>query len=164
MRFKLLPAPPERLTYVETAHRAVPLVPKSEEDCCSRLAGRLDIDRREARTWLTFLRGLRLARETDSGFARARREVDRKTLAADFVERQFGAREVLDILAGAETPCSASGIFEQFKEHVPTWEHHKNPGAWEDVWGDRIADLLEWAVLFGLVERTGDGYRRVETD
>ena len=167
MKFKLLPTPPGDLEFVADAHRAVPLVPGSEDDCCARLMRRLDLPSRDvARTWLTFLRGVRLARETESGFARIRRDVDRDALAADFRERQFGASEVLAVLADADGPLAAEEVFERFQERVPQWEHYKNPGTWKDVWSDRIADLLEWLVLLELAEREGGdgngGYRLAE--
>ena len=162
MRFKLLPDPPESLDFVAAAHRAVPLVPGSEDDCCARLMRRLDLPSRDvARTWLTFLRGVRLARETDAGFARIRRDVTREGLTADFRERQFGAEEVLAILA-TEGPLAADEVFDRFKRRVPQWEHHKNPGTWEEVWGDRIAAMLEWLVLLELAERENGNYRLEE--
>lgn len=163
MRSKPLPRPPESFGYVETAHRAVPLVPGSEEDCCSRLAGRLETDREHARQWLTFLQTLGLARETERGFARNRREVERGALADTFREGQFGAREVLAALADADGPLAPAEVFARFEPHVPMWERHRNPETWRDIWTDRVGYLLEWAVLFGLAERTDGGYRPAES-
>jgi len=64
MKFKFVPEAPADLGFVADAQRAVPLVPGREDDCCARLTRRLDLPSRDvARTWLTFLRALRLVEE-----------------------------------------------------------------------------------------------------
>lgn len=169
MRLKPVPAPPEDLAGLATARRAVPLVPGSEDDCCARLQGRLDlVSRREARTWLTFLRALELAEETATGFARTRLADDdgddagrdlppRSELAASFEANVFAAREVLDALVDADEPLDADETFRRVEEVVPGWERHKD-AAWRDAWRDRVARLLGWAELFGLAERVASGF------
>ncbi|WP_327052963.1 hypothetical protein [Halomicrococcus gelatinilyticus] len=160
MKFKLVPEPPADLSFVADAQRAVPLVPGTEDDCCRRLMDRVGFESRDvARTWLTFLRALELAEETDSGFARIRRDPDREALAAAFRERVYGADRLLDRLA-TDGPLTADEAFEAFRESIPTWERHKDPSRVEDVWRERVANLLEWAVLLDLAERTAEGYRR----
>ncbi|WP_132059735.1 helix-turn-helix domain-containing protein [Halorussus amylolyticus] len=160
MRFKLVPEPPETLDFVADAQRAVPLVPGSEDDCCARLLSRTDLPSRDAaRTWLTFLRALGLAEEGPSGFSRIRRDPDPEYLRERFRDHVFGAPAVLSTLADADRPLSADEVFEQFRDEVPTWEHHKNPNSWQEIWGERVGHVLDWCVLLGLAEKSEDGYR-----
>lgn len=162
MQFKLVPEPPENLEFVAEAQRAVPLVPGSEDDCCARMMDRTDLTERDAaRTWLTFLRALGLAEEKSSGFARIRRDPEPEYLHEQFRENVFGVPAVLGILEEAEEKLSAEEVFEEFKDEVPTWEHHKNPNSWEEIWGERVGYLLDWAVLLGIVEEV-DGEYEVE--
>lgn len=165
MQFKLVPEPPETLDVVADAQRAVPLVPGSENDCCARLLDRTDLTSRdEARTWLTFLRALGLAEEHASGFARTRRDPDREFLRERFREHVFGVDRLLEVLADAERPISADEAFEEFRGKVPTWEHHKNPNSWEEIWRERVEHLLEWAALLGLVERVDGKFAADDAD
>ncbi|WP_135824230.1 hypothetical protein [Halorussus ruber] len=159
MQFKLVPEPPESLAFVEEAQRAVPLVPGSEDDCCARMLDRTDLQSRDqARTWLTFLRALGLAEEKSSGSARIRRDPEPAYLREQFRENVFGVPALLEILAEAEEALSAEEVFEEFKGAVPTWEHHKNPNSWQEIWGERVEYLLDWAVLLGLAEEVDGGY------
>ncbi len=159
MQFKLVPEPPESLAYVETVHQAVPPVPGTEDDCCARIMRRTEISPRdEARTWLTFLRALELAAETDRGFYRIRRDPDPDALEMAFLERVYGARKVLEILDQAERPLAAETVFERFRETVPAYEQFKHRHRLEETWGERVRRLLEWCVLFGLAERGDEGY------
>jgi len=162
MQFKLVPEPPEDLDFVADAQRAVPLVPGSEDDCCARLLDRTDLPSRDAaRTWLTFLRALGLAEEKSAGFARTRQDPDPEYLQERFRENVFGVPALLEILAEAEGSLSAGEVFEEFRDEVPTWEHHKNPNSWEEIWGKRVEYLLEWCVLLGLIDEV-DGKYEVE--
>ncbi|WP_115864857.1 hypothetical protein [Halorussus litoreus] len=162
MQFKLVPEPPADLDFVADAQRAVPLVPGSEDDCCARLLDRTDLTSRDdARTWLTFLRALGLAEEQSSGFTRTRRDPDPEFLRERFRDHVFGVPAVLEILNAAEGPLSSGEVFDEFKSEVPTWEHHKNPNSWEEIWSERVGYLLDWAVLLGLVEEV-DGEYAVE--
>lgn len=159
MQFKLVPEPPENLDFVADAQRAVPLVPGSEDDCCARLLDRTDLPSRDAaRTWLTFLRALGLAEEKSSGFARVRRDPEPEFLRERFRGNVFGVPALLEILSEAEGPLSADEAFEVFRDEVPTWEHHKNPNSWEEIWGERVEYLLDWAVLLGLAEEVDGKY------
>jgi hypothetical protein len=159
MQFKLVPEPPESLAFVAEAQRAVPLVPGSEDDCCARMLDRTDLPSRdEARTWLTFLRALGLAEETSSGFARIRRDPEPEYLRQRLREHVFGVPVLLEVLAGAEGPLSAEEVFEAFADEVPTWEHHKNPNSWQEIWSERVEYLLDWAVLLGLAEEVDGEY------
>jgi hypothetical protein len=159
MQFKLVPEPPQSLDFVADAQRAVPLVPGSEDDCCARMLDRTDLTSRdEARTWLTFLRALGLAEEQSSGFTRTREDPTPEFLAEQFRANVFGVPALLEILDDAERPLSADEVFEQFEDEVPTWEHHKNPNSWEKIWGERVAFLLDWAVLLGLLHSEDEEY------
>jgi hypothetical protein len=162
VKFKLVPEPPEALDFVADAQRSVPLVPGTEDDCCARMLDRTDLTSRDqARTWLTFLRALGLAEETASGFARVRRDPDREFLRERFREHVFGVPALLEILDEADEPISAEEAFEAFRDEVPTWEHHKNPNSWGQIWGERVEALLEWAVLLELATEV-DGKYAVE--
>ena len=160
-RFKLVPPAPASLDAVADAQRAVPLVPDSEDDCCARLMRRCDLPSRDvARTWLTFLRALELVTETPDGFHRQRTEPTPEHLREAFRERIFGAAELLSALESADGPLDADELFERFRDRVPTWEHHKEPARWADLWRERVATLADWLVLLCLAESTATGYRR----
>lgn len=175
-RFKMLPAPPADLDAVADAQRAVPLVPGDEDDCCARLQQRCGYETRDvARTWLTFLRALELAAETDAGFKRLPADPEPGHLRDALLRRVSLAPETLRALVAAadagEGPLDADAAFERVRDAVPTYEEYKNPNAWEEIWRDRTADLLEWFVLLDLAERAaGDaevaddapGYRPTE--
>lgn len=158
MKFKLVPDPPASLDRVAEAHRAVPLVPGSEDDCCARLMRRLDFPSRDvARTWLTFLRALELAERTEAGsFVRRRTDPTPDRLRRAFRERIFGAEDVFSMLSA--DPTTAAEAYEAFEDRVPTWEHHKNPTEWRTIWRERTEAILEWFVLFGAAAERDDGY------
>ncbi|WP_435319081.1 hypothetical protein [Haloarchaeobius sp. TZWSO28] len=162
MKFKHVPPAPDSLDFVETAQRAVPLVPGSEDDCCARMLQRTDlVSRDQAATWLTFLRGVGLAKEGQSGFTRIRQEPTREHLQTAFLEGVFGANDVLDILRAADEPLPADEVFARYRDDVPQWERHKNPNTWEEVWTEKVEYELDWLVLLDLAEKTDDGYRAV---
>lgn len=154
MRFKPVPAPPATIDGLFEARRAVPLVPGTEGDCCTRLERRLECPPDEARRWLTFLRALGLVERTSRGFVRTRETPS--DLPGRFVERVFGAREALDALREAG-PLSEAEVFEGVRADVTPWERGKETG-WEETWRERTGRVLEWAVLFDLAERTEAGY------
>lgn len=161
MQFKLVPEAPEDLAYVETVQRAVPLVPGTEDDCCARIMRETGIGPRdEARTWLTFLRALELAREGQAGFYRERVDPDPDHLREAFRERVYGVPAVLGILETTDGPLSADAVFETFRDEIPAYEQHKHRTRLQEIWGERVRRLLEWAVLFDLAERTSEGYAR----
>jgi hypothetical protein len=162
VKFKLLPPAPDSLDFVRETQRAVPLVPGSEDDCCARLLARTDLPARDdARTWLTFLRALELATETDAGFKRLSREPTPDHLREAFVRRVFGAEELLATLRAADRPITTAEAFARLRERVPQWEHYKNPTEWEEIWEARTGDLLDWLVLLDVAEETDAGYRLV---
>lgn len=164
MQFKPVPSPPDSLEFVEEARSTVPLVPKSEHDCCGRLQHRTTVDRRDnAETWLTFLRALELVAEHETGYARTRTEFDRDAIATAFEKRVFAADTILETLRAADTPLDVDTVFDRVEETVPRWERDRHP-EWRDVWHKRVADLLEWAVLLGFAERTDGGYRAIAPD
>lgn len=158
MKFKVVPEPRSQ-EFLRTAQRALPLVPADENDCCARLLDRTDLRARdEAREWISFLRALDLAEETPSGFRRRRTDPGTADLVETFRERVFGAEDVLDILAGADTPLGHEPVFERFRERVPNWERHRRTD-WEGEWHERVRRLLGWAVVFDLAERVDGNYR-----
>lgn len=162
MRLKPLPEPPADLSAVADAQSAVPLVPGSENDCCARLMRREGYQSRDvARTWLTFLRALELAEETDSGFRRTEREPTRENVRESFRERVFGASETVDVLRESDEPLTAEQVFERLRETVPGWERERR-SSWVDHWQERTENLLDWLVLLDLADRENGGYVAAE--
>lgn len=156
MRYKVVPEP-RSVAFLEAVQAALPFVPGTVEDCCRRIRDRTDLHSRdEAREYLTFAQALGLASESERGFSRTRADPDPDELGARFRERVFGAREVLETL---DDPKSADEAFGELREIVPQWERDRRSD-WESEWRERIEWLLSWGVEFGLVERTGAGYRR----
>ncbi|KAB1198604.1 MULTISPECIES: hypothetical protein [Haloferax] len=162
MRRKPVPPAPESVDRLWEAHRAVPLVPGTEDDCCGRLATRLDVTPDEGRDWLVFCQSLGLARETGRGFERLRDERSLDDLATAFEANVFGAREVLDTLANSDGSVTADAVFEAFEPTVPNWERHRDPNGWERRWRGRVTALLDWAVLFGIARIEDGGYVAVD--
>ncbi len=158
MRYKVAPGPPDR-ERLHAVSEAVPLVPASVEDCCTRIRDRTAVPSREvAREWLTFCQGLGLVDETDRGYYRLRDPPDDDALAAAFNQGVFGAREVLAALDSADRALGAEAVFEAVREVVPKWERDRSPD-WEAKWRERVRRLLGWGVVFGHLERAEDGYR-----
>lgn len=156
MRVKPVPPPPAELESIRTAQHAVPLVPGSEADCCSRLMVALDLRSRDvARTWLTFLRGLGLVREGELGFVRQDVYPDRAAVANGLLSGVFGARELL--AAVGEDPRPEEAITEALLDAVPRWERDRGP-TWRETWRTRAKHLLGWLVLVGLVESVDGDY------
>ena len=143
---------------IAAAQSAVPLVPGTEHDCCARLMRREGYESRDvARSWLTFLRALELAVETDSGFKRTDRDPTPENVRASFRERVFGASETLAVLRDADEPLTAEVVFERLRETVPGWERQRR-NSWVDHWTARTERLLDWLVALDLATRVGDGY------
>ena len=162
VRTKAIPPPPADLDAVERVRAAVPLVPGSTEDCCTRIVDRVtDVvpGRDEANRWLAFLTAIDLVAEHDSGFARTRSDLAPDAVASRFQARVFGAREVLAILAAADTPLEPGAVFERFEPHVPPWERDRDPTGWRDRWEERVHRLLDWLVLLDLAETVDGRYR-----
>ncbi|MFB6134354.1 MAG: hypothetical protein ABEJ55_05145 [Halanaeroarchaeum sp.] len=161
MRIKLVAEPPETLDAIADVQRAVPLVPGTEDDCCARIMDRVGIPSRDdARTWLSFLRGVGLAEETESGqFVRTRTEPTPDRIATGLLEGIYGAEEVRTILAEADEPLPTAAVVDRFEPHVPEWERARDPDRWRDRWAERIDRLLEWFVLAELAESADTGYR-----
>jgi hypothetical protein len=111
-----------------------------------------------ARELLTFLRALGLAERTEAGFVRGEREAVPEELREPFRENVFGARETLAALAAG--PKTEDGAFDALSERISAWERGRHAD-WERNWRARTANLLGWALAFGLAEREGETYRRV---
>jgi hypothetical protein len=157
MRYKVVPSPADA-DRLEAAHGALPLVPGSVEDCCTRIRDRTGVDSRDAaREWLTFVQALGLAAETDRGYHRVRGTPDRASLADAYLDGVFPAREVHEALAAAGTPLPAGEVFERVRGAVPRWERSRHSD-WEAEWRDRVELALEWAVVFGLADRETGRY------
>lgn len=162
MRLKPVPPAPDSIARIREVRQGVPLTPGSEADCCQRLVSRAGVPAQDqAREWLTFLRALGLAEETAEGsFVRTREpsDPDRTYLADRFRERVYGARELLDVVAAADGPIDAEDAFETYRPEIPEWERQRHED-FERRWRERVARLLEWAVLLGLATRTDGGFR-----
>jgi hypothetical protein len=120
--------------------------------------------RDEASEWLTFARALGLVAESERGYHRVRDAPDptsdagRRALADAFREHVFGATELLDALDAAGDGLTVSAAFERFRERIPNWERRRHTDP-EEVWRDRVRNLLDWAVVLGLAARDGERYR-----
>lgn len=157
MRIKVVPDPADRALLTDVAE-ALPLVPGSVEDCCTRIRDRTSVPSRDAaREWLTFAQALGLAAETDRGFHRVRDPPGDDALATAFPENVFPVEEVLAALADADGPLETVDVFEAVRDVVPRWERSRHAD-WESEWQDRVALVLDWCVAFGLAERVRDGY------
>lgn len=166
MRYKTIPEP-RSVEFLFAARDAVPLVPGSVEDCCTRIRDTTALASRDAaREVLTFLQALELVAETERGFHRRREERDRTDLADSFRDRVFGVRETLDALSEADGALEPDDAFEAVRPAVPTWERARHTD-WESEWNERVERLLAWAVTFGIVEATegedGTRYRLDES-
>jgi hypothetical protein len=157
MRIKVVPAPADRALLTDV-HEALPLVPGSVEDCCTRIRDRTSVPSRdEAREWLTFAEAVGLAADTDRGFHRVRDPPDEDALAAAFAANVFPVEEVLDALAAGEEPLEAAAVFKSVRKGVPKWERDRYAD-WESEWEERIALVLEWCAAFGLAEGVDGEY------
>lgn len=155
MRTKVVP-PARGLEVLQAAQGALPLVPGSEADCCTRIRDRTEIPARdEAREWLTFLLALGLAAESERGFHRVRDPPSDEALGQAFRAEVFGVRELLAAMDGPQTEERA---FDALRPAVPQWEHNHHTD-WEAEWRERARRLVEWAVVLGHLERVDDGYR-----
>lgn len=158
MRFKHVPAAPDTVDRVFDARRAVPLVPDTQDDCCTRLMERVGFpERDEAAKWLTFLRALGLVAKHDTGYARTREEVSTDDLADRFQDGVYLAPAVRDAVEAADEPLPASAVFDAVADDVPQYERHKYPETWRDVWGDTVARQLDWFVLLGELDEPTAG-------
>jgi len=160
MRYKIVPEP-RSVEFLRDVQAALPLVPGTVEDCCSRIRDRTGLPSRDvAREYLTFAQALGFAAEGDRGFHRTREDPSEDELAQRFLEHVFGAREVVESVD--EGPKSTEEAFDEIRDLVPRWERDRHTN-WEAEWLDRTERLLEWAVEFGLVERSEEGYRQSTT-
>ncbi|MEF8974558.1 MAG: hypothetical protein V5A15_06660 [Haloarcula sp.] len=157
MRYKVAP-PARSRSFLETARAAIPLVPDSEADCCRSIQTATDVsDRETAQEYLVFLQALGLVAESDRGYYRTRTDLNRAALATAFEASVFGVDALLAALGS--DPVDADAGFDAIRDEIPRWERERHAD-WEAVWRERVVNLLEWAVLFGLAEKTDDGYRQ----
>lgn len=157
MRYKIVPPARDR-EFLLAVRDALPLVPGSEDDCCTRISDRTAVESRaDAREWLTFCQALGLAAETDGAYHRLRGDPDTDTLAERLHENVFPTRELLTVIE-ADGPLTADEAFEALRERIPRWERSRTAD-WEAEWRERVENLLEWCVVLGLAERVDGGYR-----
>ena len=157
MRYKVAP-PVRSRSFLETAREAIPLVPDSEGDCCRAIQTATDVsDRETAQKYLVLLQALGLVAESERGYYRTRTDPDRADLATAFEESVFGIDRVLEALDNdPQTPAS---VFDALRDEIPRWERERHAD-WEAVWRDRTANLLEWAVEFGLATESDGAYTK----
>ncbi|MWV38248.1 hypothetical protein [Natrialba sp. INN-245] len=176
MRFKPVPEPPEGLEAVAGVAAAVPAesdATASDADCCSRLVERADVEGREAAaTWLTFLRALELVETERDTYRRTANDVDPESLRTTFRSRVRDVPTVLEVLEDSSTGLEVATVTRRVRDRSTertVGRSHREP---DDCarWAERVERLLEWATLFGLVDRTADGngstvrYRRERVD
>ncbi|THE63467.1 hypothetical protein D8Y22_16660 [Salinadaptatus halalkaliphilus] len=164
MKFKPVPDPPADFAAIETIHRAVPTEPDSVDDCCGELVAETPVSTRDdAATWLTFLRALEAAEETDTGFQRRdfASGFDADRVRRAFRERVHGVETVLEVLAEADRSLT----LEEMSRYLADREARVGASrgttgeSEDDARAPRVERLLEWAVLFDLAERTDGRYR-----
>ncbi|KAA9398398.1 hypothetical protein Har1130_04315 [Haloarcula sp. CBA1130] len=161
MRYKVAP-PARSRSFLETARDAIPLVPDSEADCCRAIQTATDVsDRETAQEYLVLLQALGLVAESDRGYYRTRADLGDAALAPAFEDSVFGI-DVLLAALGSE-PVDTDTAFGALRDEIPRWERERHTD-WEAVWQKRTANLLEWAALFGLAEKTANGYRQPTED
>lgn len=156
MRFKVVP-PVRSISFIREAHRTLPLVPSSENDCCALLMNHGIDSRDEAREWITFLRALRLVAEENGRFYQCRVDPSDRELASAFRERMHAANELLALVAEAESPLTAAEVFERSQQEIiPQWERYQQD--WEKIWRERVRRLLAWGCEFDLLRLRDEGY------
>lgn len=156
MRYKIVPEP-RSVEFLREVRMALPLVPDTVEDCCTRVRDRTDLQSRDvAREYLTFAQALGLADESGRGFHRTRENQSDDVLADRYRENVFGAREMLEALENG--PKSVEESFDDVRDIVPRWERDRHSD-WEAKWRDRSHRLLEWGRTFDLIERIDDVYQ-----
>ncbi|MFC6864663.1 hypothetical protein ACFQGE_14495 [Halomicroarcula sp. GCM10025817] len=155
MRYKVAP-PARSLAVLADARAAIPLVPEPEADCCRAIQQATDCGTRdEARTLLTFLQALDLVAESERGYYRTQRSLDREQAGAAFRQQVFLVAELLGALE--DGPLDVEGTFAAVRDEIPPWERNRHAD-WTAVWRERVANLLEWGVIFDLLTADGEGY------
>ena len=160
MRYKIVP-PARDVAFLRDVSAALPRVPNSVEDCCSRIRDRTDVPSRDvAREYLTFCQALGLAAEADGAYYRPQDRPEDAELAAAFRENVLGAQEVLDAMESmeGEEALSVTAAFDAVEPLVPRWERNQEAD-WEATWRERTERLCKWAVAFGLATAVEGGYR-----
>jgi hypothetical protein len=161
VRYKIVP-PARDVAFLRSVGDALPRVPNSVEDCCTRIRDRTALQSRDvAREYLTFCQALGIAAETEGDFYRAPATPSDDELATAFEENVLGVRELLTTLADRSRngATSVDTLFEDAVEPlVPRWERNR-ASDWAATWRERTDRLCEWAVVFDLVERGDGGYR-----
>jgi hypothetical protein len=156
-KFKPVPPAPPSLEALAEYRRSVPMVPRPEADCRTRVRASADLETQmDAETWLAFLRTLELVAEGERGYYRTELSTDPGRLREALLERGFAAEETLSALE-ADGPLDGDAAFEAVRDRIPTWERHRSVD-WEATWRERIDNLLEWFALIGVAEPAQPGY------
>ncbi|GGL50589.1 hypothetical protein GCM10009039_06000 [Halocalculus aciditolerans] len=142
MRYKPVPPAPDSPDVVSRARDSLPESVDPDVDCCARVMDAVGVDRGTAADWLVFLAALGLLDERDGTYAQSAAAVERGALADAFVERVYGARELVDVLD--DDPRTVEDIASR-------------ASVLRDA--ERVARLLAWCQLLGLAERADGGYR-----
>lgn len=151
MKYKPVPEPAADVSLGDV-QAAVPRVPRSTADCCTRLMDRTAIGRRDvAKTWLTFTRALGLLRETDTGWVRTDRSPTDSALPETFRENVYGVDDILAVVESSTEPVTAETVAQRV-DLVPRWAGHREQDP-DAMWRTRTRNILEWGVRFDLVTR-----------
>ncbi|WP_440764649.1 hypothetical protein [Natronorubrum sp. DTA7] len=169
MQFKPVPEPPSDIEAIGPIFEAVPPEAGAVDDCCQHLVAETHLESRsEAETWLVFLRALELVTEESAGYRRRSdaegvtdgASPESKRLQRAFRDRVYGVDSVLEILEQADDPLTDGETFTAVRGDLTASGRDGDAGRLESRRAERIRRLLEWGVLFGLIERAGaDRYR-----
>ncbi|WP_345779411.1 hypothetical protein [Natrinema sp. SYSU A 869] len=135
MQFKPVPEPPTDRTLLATVCRTLPATASDVDDCCQHLIDETPLETR---------------RRGSLFCARSRSRTDSDTpddLEQDELERADGSLTANEVAAAIQSERQQSG----------DWRRRSNRD--EKAQRERVERLLEWAVLLGLAEKPGDGYR-----
>jgi len=153
MRYKVVP-PVRSIAFLREVSDCLPLVPGTVEDCCRRIRDGTELQSRDAaREYLTFCQAVGLAAEADEGYYRPREPPDDDAIAAAFVERVYGAQEVIDALDAGHSRDTAEVFGAVIEPIVPRWERDREQD-WRGKWRDTTERLLGWAGAFDLLDRS----------
>lgn len=136
-------------------YERVPESSDTVEDCCAHLVSETDIGTRaEASQWLVFLRALDLVETDEEGYYRVDDTLDRTTLADRFEERVLGASAIVSVVEESSTPLTSTEIANAIEESAP--RSLRTDSDWRAEWEQYVGRLLEWAAVFGRLDRSDE--------
>ncbi|MFB6253504.1 MAG: hypothetical protein ABEI06_02725 [Halobacteriaceae archaeon] len=152
MKFKPIPQPPDQISTLKEAQQSIPMVPSTETNCCSRLVSVLNLSEKDvARTWLTFLRALKLVQKSNTGYTRTTHSPLSDSTRWAFITRVIGVQKMLAILWRVQDPVREEQLFSEWVDIVPEWERQKS-AHWQQTWRQRLRRIVRWATLFDLID------------